>query len=143
MPRGDDFSLIPPLELPQAHLGNAGNIAAAESPLRCDRGFRTRFFCFEHEAPLAFFIVADLDSHRNCTEPVAGVKEKAFVRRTAYSVQRLNGCALLGKRLSSSHELYDFQVGTVGNHGFLPVGFSNDGAVQFHRDAIGLQAQIG
>ena len=44
VPRGDDFSLIPPLQLAQAHLGYAGNIAAAESASRCRRGFRTLFF---------------------------------------------------------------------------------------------------
>jgi hypothetical protein len=50
---GDDFSLVPPLQLPQTNLRDARNIAAGE----CSESifaFRTGFLCFEHHPLLTF-----------------------------------------------------------------------------------------
>src|ERR1035438_1248234 len=55
MLRRNHFALVPPLHLPQATLGNVGNVTArvGASPIFA---LRTSFLCFEHDPPLTFWM---------------------------------------------------------------------------------------
>ena len=50
MARRNNFPLVPPLQLPQADLSNAGDITGGEGA-NAVLAFRTSFLCFEHIPP--------------------------------------------------------------------------------------------
>src|SRR6266849_1586366 len=60
----DDVLFVPPLQLAQAHAGNASNVAAGVDSVRWSRSHGSRFSCFEHFTPLSFFRIASMDCTR-------------------------------------------------------------------------------